>query len=186
LVVAVRHGKTQRGRMGSVVLDDRTGRIEAAVFSDLYEQTRHLLVQDQVLQLTGALNFDEYRDSWSIRADDVRTFEQARAAMADHLKLTLDLSDPAAQAEGSARFEALRAALAAFRDGDLPVRLRYRRPGAVGELVLGDAWRVEPTDALLKRLRQLLGVDGVTVVYERSPLLAAPSEVQRPRLVAVG
>jgi DNA polymerase-3 subunit alpha len=186
LVVAVRHGKTQRGRMGSVVLDDRTGRIEITVFSELYETQRHLLVPDQILQVTGALNFDEYRDSWSLRADDVRTFEQARAAMADHLKLVLDLSDPGAHAEGLARIEALRAALAAFRDGDLPVRLRYRRPGVVGDLVLGDAWRIEPTDALLKRLRQLLGADGVRVVYERSPLPMAPADTQRPRLAAVG
>jgi DNA polymerase III subunit alpha len=85
-----------------------------------------------------------------------------------------------------ARIEALRAALMAFRDGDLPVRLRYRRPGAVGDLVLGDAWRVEPTDALLKRLRQLLGADAVRVVYERSPLPMAPADTQRPRLAAVG
>ena len=40
LVVSVRHGKTQRGRMGSVVLDDRTGRIEVAVFNEVYEQVR--------------------------------------------------------------------------------------------------------------------------------------------------
>jgi DNA polymerase-3 subunit alpha len=186
LVVSVRHGKTQRGRMGSVVLDDRTGRIEITVFSELYEKARHLLIPDQILQVSGALNFDEYRDSWSLRADDVRIFEHARAAMADHLRLELDLSDPAAHAEGLARLDALRAALAAFRDGDLPVRLRYRRPGAAGELVLGDAWRVEPTDALLKRLRQLLGGDAVRVVYERSPLPTAQSEAQRPRLAAVG
>ena len=186
LVVSVRHGKTQRGRMGSVVLDDRTGRIEITVFSELYEQLRHLLVPDQILQVSGALNFDEYRDSWSLRADDVRTFEQARASMADHLRLILDLSDPAAHAEGLARLDALRAALAAFRDGDLPVRLRYRRPGAAGELVLGDTWRVEPTDALLKRLRQLLGSDAVSVVYERSPLPLAQTETQAPRLAAVG
>ncbi|QVL51160.1 MAG: DNA polymerase III subunit alpha [Thiocapsa sp.] len=186
LVVSVRHGKTPRGRMGSVVLDDRTGRIEITVFSELYEQLRHLLVPDQILQVSGALNFDEYRDSWSLRADDVRTFEQARASMADHLGLILDLSDPAAHADGLVRLDALRAALAAFRDGDLPVRLRYRRPGAAGELVLGDAWRVEPADALLKRLRQLLGGDAVRVVYERSPLPTAQTETQRPRLAAVG
>jgi DNA polymerase-3 subunit alpha len=186
LVVSVRHGKTPRGRMGSVILDDRTGRIEITVFSELYEQLRHLLVPDQILQVSGALTFDEYRDSWSLRADDVRTFEQARASMADHLRLILDLSDPAAHADGLVRLDALRTALAAFRDGDLPVRLRYCRPGAAGELVLGDAWRVEPTDALLKRLRQLLGGDAVSVVYERSPLPVAQTETQRPRLAAVG
>ncbi|MFD2111889.1 DNA polymerase III subunit alpha [Thiorhodococcus fuscus] len=185
LVMGVRHGKTQRGRMGSVVLDDRTGRIEATVFSELYDQVRPLLVADQILSITGSLNFDEFRDAWSLRADSVRTFEQARETMADHLALTLDLSKPADHAQGAARVEALRETLDAFRDGDLPVRLRYLRPGAMGDLVFSDAWRVRPTDALLKQLRALLGADQVVVSYERPVLPAPPSESQMPRLVAV-
>ena len=184
LVVGVRHGKTQRGRMGSVVLDDRTGRIEATVFSELYEQVRHRLVADQILSLTGALNFDEFRDAWSLRADSVRTFEEARALAADHLILTLDLSDPAAHARGLERVEELRAVLLAHRDTaretSLPIRLIYRRPGAVGELVLGKDWRVQPADALLKQLRQLLGAERVRISYER-PIHQAPMpELQSP------
>ncbi|AFL73095.1 DNA polymerase III subunit alpha [Thiocystis violascens] len=185
LVVSVRHGKTQRGRMGSVLLDDRTGRIEATVFSELYDQFRNLLVPDQLLSIAGSLNFDEFRDAWTLRADAVRTFEQARESAADHLALILDLSDPADYAQGAARIESLREALAAFRDGDLPVRLRYRRPGAVGDLMLGNAWRVQPTDALLKRLRQLLGSDAVKVSYERVLLSAPMPETQTRRLASV-
>jgi DNA polymerase III subunit alpha len=190
LVVGVRHGKTQRGRMGSVVLDDRTGRIEATVFSELYEQARHLLVADQILSITGALNFDEFRDAWSLRADNVRIFEDARATAADHLLLTLDLSDPAVHARGLERVEELRAVLLAHRDTaretSVPIRLIYHRPGAVGELMLGNAWRVRPADALLKQLRQLLGAESVRVSYER-PVQPAPiSELQSPpRLRAV-
>jgi len=184
LVVGVRHGKTQRGRMGSVVLDDRTGRIEATVFSELYEQARHLLVADQILSITGALNFDEFRDAWSLRADSVRTFEDARATAADHLLLTLDLSDPALHARGLERVEELRAVLLAHRDTaretSVPIRLIYRRPGAVGELMLGSAWRVRPADALLKSLRQLLGAESVRVSYERPVQQAAMSELQSP------
>ncbi|WP_317623706.1 LAGLIDADG family homing endonuclease [Allochromatium vinosum] len=184
LVVGVRHGKTQRGRMGSVVLDDRTGRIEATVFSELYEQARHLLVADQILSITGALNFDEFRDAWSLRADSVRTFEDARATAADHLLLTLDLSDPAVHARGPERVEELRAVLLAHRDTaretSVPIRLIYRRPGAVGELMLGSAWRVRPADALLKQLRQLLGAESVRVSYERPVQQAAMSELQSP------
>jgi DNA polymerase-3 subunit alpha len=187
LVVAVRHGKTQRGRMGSVVLDDRTGRIEVTLFSELYEQSRQLLVPDRILYVTGMLSFDEFRDAWSLRADEVRTFEQARNALADHLHLTLDLSDPAEHAAGLTRLETLRSTLASFRDGDLPIRVRYRRPGVLGELLLGEGWRVEPSDALLKRLRQLLGTEAVRVVYERSPLPVMRGEGQpAPRLAAVG
>ncbi len=184
LVVAVRHGKTQRGRMASVLLDDRTGRLEFTVFSELYEQVRHLLVPDQILSVAGSLSFDEYRSAWSLRAETVRTLDQLRESTADRLELTLDLSDPAAYSEGASRIASLQETLAAFHGSGLAVRLRYYRPGALGELAFGCNWRVQPTEVLLKRLRQLLGSTGVRVAYERPELPAPMPEAQPPRLMA--
>jgi DNA polymerase-3 subunit alpha len=167
LVVSVRHGKTKRGRMGSVLLDDRTGRIEVACFSELYEEVRDLLVADNILIVSGSLSFDEYRDGWSLRPDQVRTLEQARADLADHVELTLDLSGPSDHARGQACVEELRTLLGTFRGAGLPLYLDYRRPGARGRLVLGPDWRVRPTEELLARLRHMLGQDAVRVCYER-------------------
>ena len=187
LVVGVRHGKTQRGRMGSAVLDDRTGRIEITVFSELYEQVRGLLVPDQMLAVSGSLNFDDFRNAWTLRADDVRTFEQARESQADHLALTLDLADPDEHSAGLALLERLRGILEPFRGGDLRVLVEYRRPGARGRLVCGDAWRVQPRDTLLKQLRRVLGNDAVSVSYQRGALVAAePERARPPRLAVVG
>jgi DNA polymerase-3 subunit alpha len=185
LVVSVRHGKTQRGRMGSAVLDDRTGRIEIAVFSELYEQARNLLIPDQMLAVAGSLNFDEFRNAWTLRADDVRTFEQARESQAEHLALILDLADPARHGHGTALVERLRAILEPFRGGDLRILLDYRRPGARGRLLCGDSWRVQPRDTLLKQLRRLLGNDAVEVSYRRGPLTAEPERPRAPRLAVV-
>jgi len=187
LVVGVRHGKTQRGPMGSVVLDDRTGRIEVTCFSDLYEKVRDLLVADNILVISGSLSFDDYRDSWSLRADQVRTLEQARETLADHLALTLDLSDSDAHAGGQALVSELRSVLSAFKGLGLPVRIAYRRPGACGHLILGSSWRVQPTEELLKRLRNLLGGDSVRVSYDRTLVPMPPKEApaQPPRLALV-
>ncbi|MCB2262133.1 MAG: DNA polymerase III subunit alpha [Candidatus Thiosymbion ectosymbiont of Robbea hypermnestra] len=186
LVVGVRHGKTQRGRMGSVLLDDGTGRIEATCFSEVYEKVRDLLVADNLLVITGSLSFDDYRDGWSLRADRVRTLEQARAELADHLALVLDLSDPDAHPRGPALIGELRAILRTFSGIGLPVRIHYHCPGARGHLILGGDWRVRPTDELLKRLRQLLGPDTVRVAYERlDHEMAVPDgSPARPRLAS--
>jgi DNA polymerase-3 subunit alpha len=167
LVVAVRHGKTQRGRMGSVLLDDRTGRIEVAVFAPLYDQVRNLLVPDQILVVAASVSFDDFRDSWSLRAEDLRTFEQARETEAEHLCLRLDLAEPERERAGVALVDQVHALLEPFRGGGLRVLIDYRRPGAHGRLVCGDVWRVQPADALLKRLRRLLGNETVTVSYQR-------------------
>jgi len=187
LVVGVRQGKTPRGRMASVMLDDRTGRMECTVFSELYEQVRDILVADRILVVTGNLTFDEYRDSWSLRAEEVRPLEVAREVLADALLMRLAVSDADDQASVSALIGQLSPTLAAFRGGRVPVVIDYRRSAARGLLRLGDDWRVQPTDELIKRLRRLLGADGVQVSYGGQAYERPGSErpARAPRLAVV-
>ncbi|MBK5970899.1 MULTISPECIES: DNA polymerase III subunit alpha [Thiorhodovibrio] len=172
LVVAVRTNKTQRGRMASFTLDDRTGRIEATAFSELYEQVRELLVPDSILVVSGQVAFDHFRDSWSLRASAVRPLAEARAELADHLLVSVDLADPERHRQGSALVNSMIDILQQFRGSGLGARIRYHRPGASGELNLGEDWRVAPSDNLIKRLRQLLGSKAVEIVYQRELRLA--------------
>ncbi len=166
LALAVTQRQTRRGRMGSLLLDDRSGRIEVTLFSEAYEACRELLVTDKILVVAGSLNYDEYRGGLSIRADQVLEFEQAREAQARVIQLCADhqwirekgLSDTAFVQE-------LERILAAYRGGPCTIRLRYRRRDAVASLELGAEWRVTPSDALLRRLEHLFGVEGVKVVY---------------------
>jgi len=61
LVVAMRTMNTRRGdRMAFVTLDDRTGRLELAVFSELYTRHRDLLGKDNLLVVEGHVSVDEY------------------------------------------------------------------------------------------------------------------------------
>ncbi len=167
LVVGVRHGKTPRGRMASLVLDDRTGRLEVTVFSELYDQFRDLLAVDRLLVIAGTLNFDEFRDAWSLRASEVQTLEQAREKAADHLWLTLDLGSAKKYKKGGELLQQLREVLTLYRGGRLVIQLEYHSPQGQGRFLLGDDWRVQPTDELIKRLRQLLGQEAVKVAYGR-------------------
>ena len=187
LVIGVRVGKTQRGRMASLTLDDRTGRIEVTVFSELFEETRALLVPDALLAVTGTLNFDSFRDAWTLRANRVRTLAEARAELADHLLLRLDLSDPAGDDEANAGIEQLAALLEPARGGALAVEIELRRPGVSGRLRLGGDWQVDPSDQLLKQLRRDLGADAVQVVYRSGPRLRTPhlDADEPPRLSVV-
>ena len=184
LAVAVRANKTPRGRMASVLLDDRTGRIEATVFTELYESVREKLINDELLVVGGSLSFDQFRDRWSLRANSVRSLTETRLEMARHLSLRLDLRDPARHAQGVETVATLSAVLTEFRaERGVPVRIFYLRPGASGRLNLGARWRVTPSDALLKRLRTVLGRTAVEVMYRREPPIAEAH--RRPRLAAV-
>ncbi len=185
LVVSVRPGKTQRGRMCSVLLDDRTGRIEVTVFSELYETTRSLLIPDQLITVTGSLTFDDFRNDWIFRAENLRTLEQARESQANHLALTLGSPHPSSAGSGGVvgldLVDQLKAILGPFRGGGLRILLDYQRPGVRARLLCSDTWRVQPRDALLKQLRRLLGNEAVSVCYQRGTLPVMPAEPERPR-----
>jgi len=164
LVMEARHRNSPRGPMGSVLLDDRSGRMEVTVFSELYTACRELLSVDKVLVVNGGLVYDDYRGSWALRAEQVIELEQARERSAERIHLRLNGAGRETPDTLAAR---LRGLLEPFLGGRCTILLEYRRDDALGVLRFGPAWRVRPTDALLKGLRDLLGTDGVRVVYGR-------------------
>jgi DNA polymerase III subunit alpha len=49
--------------------------------------------------------------------------------------------------------------------GGLPLTLRYQRSGAGCELLLGDDWRVAPSDALQGTLAESFGSGAAVIEY---------------------
>lgn len=165
MVVAVSRRNTQNGPMASVLLDDKTGRIEATLFSQVYERFRDEIANDRVLVVEGTLVRDEYRGGLGVRADGVSSLEAVRIARAAVLELALDQGWVAARGQPEAALQALREVLEPARGGACEVRLRYRRRDAEAVLRLGANWSVRPTDTLLRQAQRLLGSDGVTVHF---------------------
>ncbi|MCB1750348.1 MAG: DNA polymerase III subunit alpha [Gammaproteobacteria bacterium] len=166
LSVSVSHRKTQRGRMASILLDDRSGRIEATLFSEACETYAELLTVDRVLVVIGNLSHDEYRGGLSIRVDQVVAFEQVRATNAGSINIKIDeqrLHDRnVAAAEYILELEHV---LSAYRGGDCPLHVTYEVKDASVVLALGDDWRVQPTDELIRRLERITRPGKIEVKY---------------------
>jgi DNA polymerase-3 subunit alpha len=170
MVVSVRHNKTQKGSMGSVLLDDRTGRIEATFFSEAYEHSRERLNADQILVINGQLGYDDYRGGWSLRAEHAHTIEEIRALRATRLLVevnAMDLRDRSISAEGLQ--DRLRAMLAPFCGGMCRLVLDVKTTGVGGQVLLGKQWLVTPADELLNNLQQLFGKGAIQVEYGQQP-----------------
>ncbi|MCG7898751.1 MAG: DNA polymerase III subunit alpha [Candidatus Thiodiazotropha weberae] len=176
LVVTASHRQTQRGRMGTLLLDDRSGRIECTLFNENYEQHRDLISADKILVVSGMLNYDEFRGGLSIRADNLLTIEQARS----HYARMLNIHMRTDQLEPGLLCESLEQTLSPYLGGTTGVRLHYRNAEASGDIQLGKDWRVNPMDELLKRLEQLFGVGSVSVGYRHSAGQAAFGKQQPP------
>ena len=93
-------------------------------------------------------------------------FEQARGIYAGFLRLRVN-SYLKQGLNAEAFSDELAQILSTYRDGSCRLQLSYQGPGAGGTMVLGDEWRVQPTDELLRRLERLLGPGTLEVVYTR-------------------
>ncbi|QTF92358.1 DNA polymerase III subunit alpha [Halomonas sp. BM-2019] len=162
LVVGVRTMKSKRGdTMAFLTLDDRTGRIEASLFGELYDQLRGQLEADQVLIVEGEVSSDDYSGGLRLRGKEVTPMVAARTRYGQAVELSLD-----GAAINGRLVDSLRASLDPHRDAEgLPVRLRYRNAEAAGWLELDAAWKVSPSDELLTGLREVQGQDGVRLKY---------------------
>lgn len=170
LVVAIRR---QAGKRAFLTLDDRSARMEVAVFEDQYQRFQHLIVKDQLLIVEGSLGFDDYSGNWRLTPRQLFDLEQMRLRYGQ--RLTLDL---AASAE-EGLVERLVDALEPFRGGGCAVRVVYRNAAAEATLHLGDAWRVQPSGDLLQRLRDRFGAAAVQLAYARPAPSASPRAFRR-------
>jgi DNA polymerase-3 subunit alpha len=161
LVVGFRAMRTKRGdTMAFVTLDDRTGRIEVAVFADTYNANREKLVKDALIVLEGQINHDEYSGGLKMRADNVADLAEARQARVAGIRinwnndqLPMDFS------------QQLRKALEPYKNGACHVAVRYQRADVSGDITLGRDWLVKPSDELLQSLRGLYGSNQVELIY---------------------
>jgi DNA polymerase-3 subunit alpha len=161
LVVGIRTMQTRRGdRMAFVTLDDRTGRVELAVFSDLFERQRELLAKDALLVVEGQVSVDEYSGGFRMSAERLYDIDQARGAFASRLEI-----DVAAGRAGADYIAALKQILKPSAGGHCPVVLRVDTDAATADIPLGPEWKVTPGGPLLDRLTGLAGAGRVRLIY---------------------
>jgi len=182
LVVGLRTMQSRRGgMMGFASLDDRSGRIEISMFSDVFENNKHKLANDTLLVVQGDVQGDEYSGELKIRVHEVFTIDEARARFARCVEVRFCESGGELRSD-DLFVDQLENVLAPHRpqfDADkqsvLQVRVNLEVkstdaaeadcPAAAGEIVLPAEWSVKPTDDLLASLRRELGTDCASYCY---------------------
>jgi DNA polymerase-3 subunit alpha len=150
------------GKRGSRIiftLDDRSGRIECSMFEEQYQQYRALIAKSAILIVEGSLRFDEFIEGWRLNAKRVIDIDQAREQHARRLLIRWPKD------AGNSFAKTLEQTLRPFRGGKCAVAIRYHNSAARADLVLSEEWCVKPTRELTERLSQLVGNDGMRVVY---------------------
>jgi DNA polymerase-3 subunit alpha len=139
--------------------------MEVTMFEEVYQRHRELIVKDALVQVEGALRFDEFSDAWRLAARQLQSLDTVRERLARHLLITWP--DAADAPRLIARLEAV---LRDARDGQCSVLLRYRSREANGTLSFGEDWKVRPSRALLEQLENLLGAGTARLGYSLEAL----------------
>ncbi|HXF68003.1 MAG TPA: DNA polymerase III subunit alpha [Burkholderiales bacterium] len=168
VVIGSRVQTTSGGRMGVIQLADESGRFEVIAFREVFERHRAKLKEDELLVLEVRLRAARARGTngeveggqdagLRIEALDVLDLAQARSRFARAVRLVCNGASSAAR---------LRELLAPYRSGRCPVSVLYSNREASCEIELGEAWRVNLHDDLVRALCEWLSPENVRIVYE--------------------
>ena len=166
----------KRGQRTSLVLDDRSGRLEVTLFDEIYQQYRDLIAKDAVVLIEGMLRFDEFSDGWRLAARRITDLHQVREREARRLLLRWPR-----QCEPAALAARLADILRPWRGGGCAITVHYSANGAACALNLAPEWNVRPGRELIEQLETLVGAAGLKLLYG-----APPSATHGPSAGAAG
>ena len=167
IVVNVRTMKGRRGGTNAfLTLDDKSGRMEVRVFSELYDRVREKIEKDRAVFVRGAIEPDDFTGGIMMTATELLTLEEARALNASNLKLELS---SALLRDGF--IDELAGILQPYRPGPnrgasgCQVAVKVKSDLSQGDVILGDEWRVVPHDDLLQHLKEHRAIEHVSLQY---------------------
>ncbi len=163
VITGVRTQMTQGGKGLVGLVDDGTRQVEITVCNELFEAKRAMLKEAGLLIVRGNARFDSFTGGVRFTAESVMDLALARAKFAKGVALRMNgNSDAGKLRELLLPYVAPRSAEA---PAGLPVHVRYSNDKAQCEAVLGEAWRILPTDEALLALRAALSGEAVETMY---------------------
>ncbi len=144
----------------TLILDDRSARLEVSLYEEIFQQHRDIIVKDAILIVDGTLRFDDFIEAWRLQAKSLMDIDRARERYARRLWLRWPAEFDGPQ--GMNRFEQV---LKPHLRGPCGVSIAVNRPDYSGRLNLAGAWSVHASRSLLDKLTDLVGRDGWYLVY---------------------
>ena len=150
----------KRGNRVTVILDDDSGRLEISLFSEAFQEFKHVLVKDEIVVVTGALRYDDFIGGWLVNAKTVVHIDRVIESSARTMVLCV-----APNGQGPGLLHQLHDVLLPYREGNCDVSVQYVGNDAAARLNLGPEWTVRPSRELRDKLAELLGQNSVRLLY---------------------
>ena len=120
--------------------------------------------RDEIIVLDGYLKFDEYTNRISFRAKSINTIEDARTLFATGIKISVinekDLSNLIDTFDDLFSKES--------NIGNCLIRIDYVKSGITKSMILGENYKISPTNAIITQLKNLRCVENLELLYSIS------------------
>ena len=147
-----------KDKIAQINLGDDKDNIDVIASNSLMENINN---RDEIIVLEGYLKLDEYTNRISFRAKSINTIENARKLFATGIKIRVvnekDLP------ELIKTFDTLFSNKDSI--GKCLIRIDYMRSGASQSLVLGENYKIVPTNDIISKLKDLDCVDNLELIY---------------------
>jgi DNA polymerase III subunit alpha len=150
----------KRGNRVTVILDDDTGRLEVSLFSEAFQEFRHLLRKDEIIVVSGSLRYDDFMGGWQVNARNILPIDGVIETRARTMIIRV-----APNGQGPALMTQLHDLLLPYREGSCDVAVQYTGTDAAARFELGPEWSVRPSRELRDKLNDLLGHNSVRMLY---------------------
>jgi DNA polymerase-3 subunit alpha len=150
----------KRGNRVTVVLDDDTGRLEVSLFSEAFQDFRHLLLKDEIVVVSGTLRYDDFMGGWQVNAKNIVQIDRVIENRAKSMVICVSVNG-----QGQSLLTSLHDLLLPHREGSCNVAVQYKGASAAARFELGPEWSVRPSRELRDKLNDLLGQDSVRMLY---------------------
>jgi DNA polymerase-3 subunit alpha len=173
VVSASRAQMTRRGMMRIVEIDDSTAKLEITVFSELWDQFRHLIKVDEPLIIQARIENDDFSGGLRGAASDILTLGQARMKFSLGIRLRLakmqqpkDHTGRRPNEDGSlaGKLKSILEPWKAPAQG-CPIFIRMQQGEAECDIQLPGDLRVRPEEELIRALAEHFTHEGVEVLY---------------------
>ena len=161
IITGVRTLNTRKGaRMAILSLDDRSGRTEIAVFPEMYQSHREILLKDQIIIVEGNVQLDRFTGGYRFNTREILSLDQARTAHSKGIVISIEQNQ-----DVKATMKKVHCVLDAHKGGTCGVFVDYQRKDSTARLNLGREWCVSPVEELLDSLKDVVGEERVSVLY---------------------
>ncbi len=155
MVSSLKEINTKKGeRMAFITVEDLSGLIEVIVFTDVYKNSAPFLKSDEPVFVRGKVDVGE--ESTKIIATEILPFDKATSRLTRSIHLQL-------KAEGLRRedFLAMKEIFADCRGNCQSYMHLHLSSGQEVVIDLGEEWRLDSSESLVRRMQDLLGYEAV-------------------------